>query len=406
MYLNHLSLTNFRTFTRLDMDVPRRILLLQGNNAQGKTSLLEAIYLFSTFTSISATSDRQLINFQNLNEKVSVARLIAEFERGDNRHKLEIRFILENNEEIGGNKLRKEILVDDVKRTTHQSVGLFNAVIFLPQMTKIIEGGPDERRRYLNFALTQIVPGYGKALSEYAQIVTQRNALLKQISERNTDLNQLNYWDELLADRAIFIMNERYKASNEIEEIAIQNHRKLTDDQEIIQFIYRPALDFQNPWDSKLINRSDQLKFFLEIPVEEFKIEFLRQLKNKRKEEISRGVTTIGPHRDEMRFISNQIDLGDYGSRGQVRTALLSLKLSEVDWMYKRTNHHPILLLDETMAELDQIRRTKLLETILEGHQSILTTTDLKLFDREFIQQSSLWHIKQGIVEDISAREE
>jgi len=399
MYLNHLSLTNFRSFSRLDMDVPRRILLLQGNNAQGKTSLLEAIYFFSTFTSIQASNDRQLINFQNLIEKISVARLIANFHRGDASHKLEIRIILEKNGENGSGKLRKEILLDDVKRSTYQAIGYFNAVIFLPQMTKIIEGGPEERRRYLNFSITQVVPGYGKALSEYSQIVSQRNALLKQIGERNTDINQLDYWDELLAERAILIIKERSKAIKEMEQIAIKNHRKLTEDNEIIKFLYRPTIGIINDKNENNFASNELATFLDEISIAEFTQEFLRQIKLRRKEEISRGITTIGPHRDEMRFLSNQLDLGDFGSRGQVRTALLSLKLAEVEWMNQRTNYHPILLLDETMAELDQIRRSKLLESIIEGHQAILTTTDLKLFDRDFVKKASLWHIRQGLVE-------
>jgi len=400
MYLKHLSLTNFRAFTRLDMDVPRRILLLQGNNAQGKTSLLEAIDFFSTFTSILASSDRQLINFQNLNEKVAVSRLIIDFVKGNQNFKLEARIILEKNGENGNAKLRKEILLDGVKRSVHQAIGIFNAVIFLPQMTKIIEGGPDERRRYLNFALSQIVPGYAKTLSEYAQTITQRNALLKQIPERNTDTNQLDYWDELLTERALILMKARFLALKEIEQLATLNHRKLTDDQEIIQFNYQPAFGLLSDNVSNNQYVPELMVDFPTVTTEELKSVFSRQLKNKRKEEISRGVTTIGPHRDEIRFLANQIDLGDFGSRGQIRTALLSIKLAEVDWMHLRTNFHPILLLDETMAELDQIRRKKLLGSIIEGHQSILTTTDLKLFDHDFVKQAKLWHIKQGVVED------
>ncbi|MHB8133279.1 MAG: DNA replication/repair protein RecF [Anaerolineaceae bacterium] len=403
MYLKHLSLTNFRAFTRLDMDVPRRILLLQGNNAQGKTSLLEAIYFFSTFTSIQASSDRQLINFQNLDEKVAVARLIIDFVKGDQNFKLEARIILEKNGENGNAKLRKEILINGVKRSVHQAIGLFNAVIFLPQMTKIIEGGPDERRRYLNFSLSQVVPGYAKTLSEYAQIITQRNALLKQIAERNTDTKQLDYWDELLTTRAIFIMKERFLAIKEIEKIASLNHRKLTDNEEILQFSYQPAFELISDNVNNGQKVLDSKVDFQIMSVEDLKSEFSKQLKNKRKEEISRGVTTIGPHRDEIRFLANQIDLGVFGSRGQIRTALLSLKIAEVEWMHLRTSFHPILLLDETMAELDQIRRKKLLGSIIEGHQSILTTTDLKLFDHDFVKQATLWHIKQGVVEDTSA---
>ena len=168
MRLNHLTLTNYRAFSRLDMDLPRRILLLVGANAQGKTSLLEAIYFFSTFTSIQASNDRQLINFLALNEPLAVTRLLAEIEKKEKKHQIEIRLILDQSNNNGNARLRKEILIDGVKRSAHQAVGLFNAVIFLPNMTRIIEGGPDERRRYLNLALAQTVPGYEQALSDYA----------------------------------------------------------------------------------------------------------------------------------------------------------------------------------------------------------------------------------------------
>ncbi|PKN86179.1 MAG: hypothetical protein CVU46_08710, partial [Chloroflexi bacterium HGW-Chloroflexi-8] len=223
------------------------------------------------------------------------------------------------------------------------------------------------------------------------------------IAERNTDTKQLDYWDELLTARAIFIMKERFLAIKEIEKIASLNHRKLTDNEEILQFSYQPAFELISDSVNNGQKVLDSKVDFQIMSVEDLKSEFSKQLKNKRKEEISRGVTTIGPHRDEIRFLANQIDLGEFGSRGQIRTALLSLKIGEVDWMHLRTNFHPILLLDETMAELDQIRRKKLLGSIIEGHQSILTTTDLKLFDHDFVKQATLWHIKQGVVEDTSS---
>ncbi len=398
MHLNHLSLTNYRAFTRLDMDVPGRILLLQGNNAQGKTSLLEAIYLFSTFTSIQAASDRQLINFSILDQNPAVARLMADFSRGNQPHQLEIRLILEKNGENGNPRFRKEILVDGVKRSAQQAVTLFNAVIFLPQMTRIIEGGPDERRRYLNLALAQVIPGYAQALSDYSQILSQRNALLKQLAEGNSDPSLLDYWDKLLAERAVFIIQARSKSINEMELIATEVHRNLTNDQEILKFSYQPAFyetgikvstGTNHPLDQNLLDLSSP---------EELVSAFLQSLLSRRREEISRGITTLGPHRDELRFLANAIDLGDYGSRGQVRTALLSLKLAEVGWMQQQTGYHPLLLLDETLAELDQIRREQLLNTIDEGQQAILTTTDLKLFNREFVNRSAIWHIHRGVV--------
>src|SRR5512136_2793641 len=219
MYLTHLSLTNYRAFTRLDLDVPRRVLVLVGANAQGKTSLLEAIYYLATFTSFHAASDRQLINFVTSGENLpqhgpaavpglAVARIVAEYHRAQRSHRMEVRLIQENAGN-GGTRMRKEILLDGVKRKANDALGHFTAVIFLPQMTRILENGPDERRRYLNLALSQAIPGYAQALIDYAEVVTQRNALLKLLNERGGDPEQLCYWNELLADKGATIIHAR-----------------------------------------------------------------------------------------------------------------------------------------------------------------------------------------------------
>ncbi|MAT41127.1 MAG: DNA replication/repair protein RecF [Anaerolineaceae bacterium] len=392
MRLNHLTLTNYRAFSRLDMDLPRRILLLVGANAQGKTSLLEAIYFFSTFTSIQASNDRQLINFLALNEPLAVTRLLAEIEKKEKKHQIEIRLILDQSNNNGNARLRKEILIDGVKRSAHQAVGLFNAVIFLPNMTRIIEGGPDERRRYLNLALAQTVPGYAQALSDYAQAISQRNALLKQLAERSSDPAQLDYWDELTADRGAFILFQRIQALEEMQSILTQTHRHLTRDKEILHFNFQSSLEITPTF----FGSPDQNQNHLNV--EKIKSNFLEELKLKRREEIARGVTTIGPHRDELRFLSNQIDLGIYGSRGQIRTALLSLKLAEVEWMFQKTGEYPVLLLDETLAELDVERRADLLSYLNNGKQAILTTTDLDLFEPDFVQTADIWQIHGGLV--------
>lgn len=391
MFLTHLSLSNFRAFTRLDMEMPRRILLLEGDNAQGKTSLLEAVFFFSTFTSIQSSSDRHVINFLALKEDIPVCRMVADFEKQDHHHQIEIRLILEENGVKNGQRFRKEILVDGIKRSAQQAIGLFNAVIFLPYMTRIIEGGPDERRKYLNISLAQVVPGYAKVLSEYMQTLNQRNALLKQIAERNTDSSQLSYWDNMLSEKGAYLFHERIKAINEIENLANQIHRSLTSDQEILQFTYQPALP--DSMQSLILQEA--------IPsISDLKDNFLQALKQKQIEEISRGITTIGPHRDELRFLINDVDLGNYGSRGQIRTTMLSLKLGELEFMKQRSGEQPVLLLDETLAELDHHRRDRLLQSILHGDQTLLTTTDLKLFDQDFTSKSSIWHIQQGVIKE------
>ncbi len=398
MYITHLSLTNFRAFTRLDMDVPRRTLLLVGDNAQGKTSILESIYYLATFTSFHAQNDRQLINFLASREPLAVARLVADYRSGERMRHLEVRLIQEANGPGSSSRLRKEILLDGVKRSVHEAMGAFTAVIFLPQMTRIVEGGPEERRRYLNLALSQTLPGYSQALSEYSQALAQRNALLKQLYERGGDPEQIVYWDTLLADRGAMIIHARIAAISELEQIAARIHHRLTHSEEILRLVYQPAYD-------PVSQPEGQFALPMQTPVNRntFTLDRLRQgfiqrLAEVRREEIQRGVTTLGPHRDEMRLLSNGIDLGDYGSRGQVRTALLALKLAEVTWIKNKTGEWPVLLLDEILAELDTQRRADLQNYLLEYEQTLLTTTDLNLFDPNFVEKGTVWQVEQGMV--------
>ena len=398
MYLTHLSLTNFRAFARLDMEIPRRTLLLVGNNAQGKTSILESIYLLATFTSFHAQNDRQLINFIAAREALAVGRVVAEYSSGDRQHHMEVRLIQENGGGSGAPRFRKEILLDGVKRSVHEAIGQFNAVIFLPQMTRIIEGGPDDRRRYLNLALAQTVSGYSQALHDYSQALSQRNALLKQLNERGGDPEQLAYWDTLVVERGALLIHARIAAIQELEQLAARIHYRLTGGQEVLRLIYQPAYDPVARPEGQMalsmpatINRAG-------FSQERIRAGFTQRLVDLRREEIQRGVTTIGPHRDEIRFLSNGIDLGDFGSRGQVRTAMLALKLAEVSWMKNRTREWPVLLLDEILAELDTQRRADLQSYLNEYEQTMLTTTDLDLFEPAFARQSTIWQVEQGLV--------
>ncbi len=404
MYLTHLSLTNFRLFSRLDMDVPRRILLLMGANAQGKTSLLEAIYYLATFTSFHAQSDRQLLNFIATRENLSVARLVATYQRGERAHRLEARLIQESNGN-GGARLRKEVLLDGVKTPPNQVIGHFNAVIFLPQMTGIIEDGPEERRRYLNLTISQANPAYARALADYNQALTQRNALLKLLNERGGDRSQLEYWDEILASRAALMITTRTDVIQELENTAKRVHEHLTGSGEVLRLIYQPSYD-------PLPAPQGQFSLPMQVQIqrngltqEKVKQGFIARLAEVRSEEIARGVTTIGPHRDDLRVLSNGIDLTDFGSRGQIRTALLSLKLAEVDWLKQKTGQWPVLLLDETLAELDTKRRAYLLEYLDDAEQVLLTTTDMNLFPHDFRDKCERWQVVEGNVEKLATED-
>ncbi|HCB02327.1 MAG TPA: DNA replication/repair protein RecF [Anaerolineae bacterium] len=397
MHLKHLSLTNFRSLTRLDVDLPKRAVLLVGSNAQGKTSVLEAIYFLAAFTSFQTHADRQIVNFHEAKNSLAVTRLVADYQRGKTKHRLEARLILEPTG-VNGQRLRKEILLDGVKRQVNDVIGHFNAVIFVPQMSQIIEGGPEERRRYLNLALAQTVPAYARVLSEYNQAVSQRNALLKTLSEGVGNKDQLEVWDEALVKFGSQIILWRIQAIQEIERYASRIHSDLTRGDEILRLAYEPAYDPLPKPNGQLglkidtdINRSA-------IELDEIQNGFLEKLKSIRAEEIARGVTTIGPHRDDLRFIINKADVSDYGSRGQVRTTLLALKLAEVDWMKARTNETPVILLDEVMAELDLSRRADLLKYVSQDQQVLFTTTDLSLFDSKFVNESEIWDVQGGVV--------
>ena len=416
MQLTHLSLTNYRNFSRLDLDVPGGTLLLVGANAQGKNSLLEAIYFLATLTSFHASRDRQLITFLEGRTQLAVARIVADFTRRSGSHRLEVRIIQEN-EPGNGPRARKEVLLDGLKRKSSEVIGQFNAVLFLPQMLAVVDGAPEERRRYLNLALAQVIAHYADALSDYTRALTQRNALLKQLFERQGDPAQLDYWDEQLAASGAQVIHARIRAIQELERLAARTHLELTHGEEVLRLNYQPAYDPLQSSNAKTNGKSNgksngqgeplrQLGLLLDTPVdrstcslESIRRGFCEALTCLRSEEIARGMTTIGPHRDELRFQTNGIDLGIYGSRGQVRTAMLALKIAEMSWMKDKTGDWPVLLLDEVLAELDTLRRRDLLERLTQSEQALLTTTDLDLFAPEFVQCASLWNVHSGRVD-------
>jgi DNA replication and repair protein RecF len=402
MRLTHLSLTNFRNFTRLDVDVPGGTVLILGDNAQGKTSLLESIYYLATQDSFHASQDRQLIHFLAARDPLAVARIQAGFESKGKPHRLEVRIIQETNGYNGSAHMRKEVLLDDVKLKVNDAVGKFKAVLFLPQMLRIMDGAPEERRRYLNLVLGQVQNHYSAVLSDYAKVLTQRNALLKQLAERQGDMDQLDYWDDLLVSAGAQIIQARIRAVQELERLAARFHRELTDSSEILRLSYQPAVDPMPQVPGQYLLPVDTPVDRSSLSLEAIRQGFKEKLTRLRLEDIARGSTNLGPHRDELRFLSNRIDLGDFGSRGQVRTAVLALKLAEVAWIKEKTGHDPVLLLDEVLAELDSHRRADLLSRLAQVDQSLLTTTDLDLFDPEYVHQATLWQVMGGrLVENV-----
>jgi DNA replication and repair protein RecF len=395
MFLTHLSLTDFRIFSRFDQNVPRNSLILVGDNAQGKTSLLEAVYYLSTLDSFQASNSIDLINFSALQKDLAVCRIVGEYYKGKSSHRLEVRIIrdiLSN----GSANVRKEVLLDGNQKKINEVIGHFNAVLFLPHMLQIITGAPQRRRHFLDLTLAQVDPHYTDSLSEFNKALSQRNALLKQLNERSGDADQLSFWDEKITQTGSYLIHARIMAVNELGQLAAGIHQELTRGEEILRLNYLPAFDPAGM-------PPGQIQLPLDTPLDRSGIDF-KQIQNGyreklltlRTEDIFRGVTSLGPHRDEVRFLSNGIDLGNFGSRGQLRTALLAVKLAEVSWLQEKNGDWPVLLLDEVLAELDDYRRQDLLVRLTRTEQNLLTTTDLNLFSEEFQRSAARWEISRG----------
>jgi DNA replication and repair protein RecF len=373
---------------------------LQGGNAQGKTNLLEAIYYLSTATSPQAEADRQLINWLAWEEDLPFARLTADIEGGSLR-RLEMTLLPSSEGD-----LRKEIKINGVKRRVADLLGLLKVVIFLPQDVDLIAGSPSPRRRYLNALISQVDRAYPRALQEYERLLFQRNHLLRRLRER-ADFAQLEFWDERLVERGSEIIAARLRGVSALNDLAKEIHLQLTGGEEGLRLFYKSSLPleegtrspYQLPLDMLHHPASQMLQ--PQLPVEEIANLFHQRLREGRREEVERGLTLVGPHRDDLRFFIGGMDLTIYGSRGQQRTCALSLKLAQMKLVRAETGEEPILLLDDVMSELDPARREYLLASIGE-EQVIVTATELAPFPPGFLKRAALFRIVEGRVEPFS----
>jgi DNA replication and repair protein RecF len=409
VYIQHLSLTNFRNYARLELDLPRQPILLHGANAQGKTTLLEAIYYLATGRSPHTHMDRQLISRLVEDDPLAYARLAAEVRAPARdagravRLDVTLRPVRLNGYQklkVSGTlteRLAKSVRINGVPRRNLDLLGQLNVVLFLPHDVDLVAGAPAGRRRYLDVALCQADADYTRRLARYDKVVTQRNALLKTLQERGrADAGQLEFWDEELVENGAHIVLARATAVKELQQHAEPIHHELSGGLEHLQLIYHPSLE---PAEAP----SAQLALGLALPpdltrrdVAALRADFGERLRRLRREELARGMTLIGPHRDELRFVASGADLGVYGSRGQQRTAVLALKLAEVRWMQARTGERPVILLDEVLAELDTARRAQVLAAVSSAEQSLLTSTDPSLFSADFLRQAHMLRVEAG----------
>ncbi len=397
MQINHLSLTNFRNYARLEFELPAgKPLVLCGDNAQGKTSALEAIYYLATSSSPYTASDRQLIHWRAENDPIPFARLSAELGNRDSSYqRLDITLMLDMSS--GAPRFKKSIQLNHVEKRVTDVIGLLSVVLFLPQDLSLVEGSPSDRRRFLNTTLTQVNLDYLLALNEYEKLLPQRNALLKRIAQKRAHAVELEYWDEQLAQHGSVIIASRQRFLRELEIRAGDTHQALTGGREALSLKYLPSIAPTAGGDGKQLS-FDVLGLDLnrQLNPKEIQPQFVEQLLAQRHESVKRGVTLSGPHRDELRLMINERDCGLYGSRGQARTAVMALRFAELEWMRDQIGEYPLFLLDEVVAELDGKRRAFLLDRLDGQAQTLLTTTELDVFDPAFLQRARVFQVVNG----------
>ncbi len=384
MYLRRLTLTNYRNYRQLDLEFPRALTLFQGLNAQGKTNLLEAVYFLATSRSPQARADRQVIRWEVEHEPLPFARLTAQVEKAGRLLRLEVT-VAPAGEPNGSLTFRKQIRINGVPRRALDLVGEMKVVLFLPQDIDLVAGAPAGRRHFLDVALCQIDRAYCDHLSGYNQVLLRRNHLLRQLKERGGDQEQLPFWDQQLAGHAGYVVTRRREAVDYLAGAATRIHEQLSGGYEALECYYAPSL-----WPT-----ADRLR---PIPAgaDEVAAQYRTRWRATRAREIDAGATLIGPHRDDLHFRVREHDLQQYGSRGQQRTAAMSLKLAEVELMQAQTGERPILLLDDVMSELDEGRRAYLARLLESAEQALVTTTDLADFAPAFLAQANVWHVMDG----------
>jgi DNA replication and repair protein RecF len=407
MRLLHLSLTNFRNYARLELDVPAGIIVLQGDNAQGKTNLLEAIYYLSAMRSPRTKRDRELLNWLILDDELPFTRLVAQIQHAEESEQIELSLVQSIGKSMSSDALalRRHIRINGANKRMADAIGLLNAVLFLPQDIDLVSGAPKLRRRYLDDTISQIDAQYRRELQRYNRIVTRRNHLLKSFRGRSPDLSELVFWDRRLVQHGAYLIHCRQKTIQELNQAMQEIHPKLTNDQEWLQLQYSSSVRLEE---------QASIAYQMALPAEQsaalgagnspeqVAALFSQQLRRVQAKEMDRGVSMLGPHRDDFRFLVNGVDMNTYGSRGQQRTATLSLKLAEVEWIARAKNDQPVLLLDDVISELDAVHRSCLLEAVDAAQQVILTTTDLGHYGQGFLERASLWRVLAGRIETVT----
>lgn len=362
MQLTHLSLTNVRTYQRLELELEPGIHVIAGQNAAGKSNLLDAVAMLATTRSHRGGNDLDLINWTSLaDDPLPGARLVGQVLGNDGSIGLEVAVMAGEPSADGNRRASRRFRVNGVARRASDVIGKLRVVMFSADDLTIISGSPSGRRRYLDLTISQFSPAYVRASQRYNRVLQQRNSLLKTLRERRGPLEELAFWDDELAGSGAEIVQARASALARLGADAAARYPTLGAETETLEVCYRPALP------ENLVEAT---------AAHDFEERFRTAIEEGRQQDIWRGATRIGPHRDDVSFEIGGHDASISASRGQQRTAALALRLSEVALSTETTGDPPVLLLDDILSELDASHRDRVMHTAYEVNQVLITTPD------------------------------
>ncbi|KAA0566109.1 DNA replication/repair protein RecF [Rossellomorea aquimaris] len=366
MYIEQLELRNYRNYESIDVSFENKVNVILGENAQGKTNIMESIYVLAMAKSHRTSNDKDLIRWDE-----EYAKIKGRIQKYNGALPLEL-ILSKKGKKAKSNHLEQSKL--------SQYVGNMNVVMFAPEDLHLVKGSPQVRRRFIDMEIGQVSPVYLHDISLYQKILQQRNHYLKQLQTRKQkDQTMLDVLTEQFIEMAVKITKKRFEFVQLLESWAKPIHSGISRNLETLEIVYKPSLDV-----------SDNQEWSKMVDIYEQKFDGIRE------REIDRGVTLVGPHRDDLQFIVNGRDVQTFGSQGQQRTTALSVKLAEIELIHSEIKEYPILLLDDVLSELDDYRQSHLLNTIQGKVQTFVTTTNVDGIDHQTLNEATTFEVEAG----------
>ncbi|RWZ54745.1 DNA replication/repair protein RecF [Halobacillus fulvus] len=369
MYIHELSLRSFRNYDSLSLTFDHTINVIIGENAQGKTNLMEAIYVLAFTKSHRTPRDKELIQWD-----AEYGKIKGSIYKRNRRFPLEV-IVSSKGKKVKFNHIEQKRLSD--------YIGAINVVMFAPEDLNLVKGSPQVRRRFIDMEIGQIQPTYIYHLGQYQKVLRQRNSLLKDLQRKpGADRTMLRVLTDQLIEHAAMIVNRRFKFLHLLREWATPIHEGISRHLEELEIFYDASVKVSEDMDLETLKNTYEAKF--------------SEIETK---EVERGTTLAGPHRDDLIFHVNGKDVQTYGSQGQQRTTALSLKLAEIELIHSEVGEYPILLLDDVLSELDDFRQSHLLHTIQGKVQTFVSTTNIDGIEHEALKNAEIFHVKEGTID-------